>query len=279
MLRTLFSFISILAICQWNGIAADFWPEFRGPTAQGVSTATNVPVNWSATSNVAWKVAIPGKGWSSPVLANGRVYLTTACEVAGNPGISLRVICLNAANGQIIWDVEAIQPNPSDLKPGHIKNSLASPTPIIHDTSLFVHFGHMGTACLNLNGKVLWRQQGVKYAPLHGNGGSPVLVDSELVFNCDGLDNPFVTALDAKTGNVKWKTPRDTSAKKKFSFATPLVVGHGASKQVISAGSGFVAGYAPVNWPRTLAVSLRQWLFGCSPACDVGRSAFHLFGV
>jgi outer membrane protein assembly factor BamB len=234
-------------ICPRNGLSADVWPEFRGPGAQGISAATNVPVRWSATSNIAWKVAVPGKGWSSPVLADGKIYLSTACETEGSPVVSLRAICLSAADGRTIWNVEAIHPDSSTLKPGHMKNSLASPTPIIHGGRLFTHFGHMGTACLTLDGKVLWRQQELKYAPMHGNGGSPLLVDSELVFSCDGLDNPFVAALDAKTGKLNWKTPRDTPANNKFSFSTPLVVDRGASKQVVSAGSGLVAGYNPAD--------------------------------
>jgi outer membrane protein assembly factor BamB len=238
-------FLSV--ICPMNGIAADEWPEFRGPGAQGISTATNVPVNWSATSNIAWKVAVPGKGWSSPVLADGRIYLSTASESKGSPEVSLRVICLSAADGRTLWNVEAIHPDPSTLTPGHMKNSLASPTPIIHGGRLFAHFGHMGTACLTLDGKVLWRQQGIKYSPMHGNGGSPLLVDSELIFSCDGLENPFVVALDSETGNIKWKTPRDTTAKKKFSFCTPLLVDRGGSRQVVSPGSGFVAGYEPAD--------------------------------
>jgi len=237
----------LLVICARDGMTADAWPEFRGPGAQGISTATNVPVRWSASNNIAWKVAVPGKGWSSPVLADGKIYLSTACETEGSPEVSLRVLCLSAADGRTFWDVEAIHPDASDLTPGHMKNSLASSTPIIHGGRLFAHFGHMGTACLTLDGKVLWRQQEVKYSPKHGNGGSAVLVGSALVFNCDGTNDPFVAALDAETGHVNWKTPRDSTARNKFSFSTPLVVGRGTSRQVVSAGSGFVAGYDPAN--------------------------------
>jgi len=237
----------LLLVCPRYGVTADSWPEFRGPGAQGISAATNVPVSWSATSNIAWKVAVPGKGWSSPVLADGQIYLTTACPIEGSNDVSLRVICLSASDGGTLWNVEAIHPYASVLTPGHMKNSQASPTPIIRGGRIFAHFGHMGTACLTLDGKVVWRQQEVKYSPLHGNGGSPLLVDSELVFNCDGLTNPFVAALDAGTGNVKWKTPRDTQAKNKFSFSTPLLVERENSKQVVSAGSGFVAGYDPAD--------------------------------
>src|SRR5271170_6071191 len=122
----------LLLLGPATGVTADSWPEFRGPGAQGISAATNVPVSWSATSNIAWKVAVPGKGWSSPVLADGKIYLTTACETEGSPEVSLRVVCLSAADGRTLWNVEAIHPDSSALVPGHMKNSLASPTPIIH---------------------------------------------------------------------------------------------------------------------------------------------------
>ena len=244
-IRGLFFCCGLLIVDEGCGRANDFWPEFRGPGAQGISTATNVPVHWSASSNIAWKVAVPGKGWSSPVVADGKIYLTTAVEAGGSSELSLRVLCVSAADGRTLWNVEAIHPEASTFTPGHQKNSQASPTPIIAGNELFAHFGHMGTACLTLDGKVLWRQQGVKYLPVHVNGGSPVLVDSELVFGCDGAQDPFLVALDAATGKVKWRTPRNTTAKKTFSFGTPLVVVNGGSQQVISTCSGFVGGYDP----------------------------------
>ncbi len=240
-----FACCALLMVDERHGCANDFWPEFRGPGAQGISTATNVPVHWSASSNIAWKVAVPGKGWSSPAVAEGRIYLTSAVGSEGSSELSLRVICLSAADGGMLWNVEAIHPEASTFTPGHQKNSQASPTPIVAGDKLFAHFGHMGTACLALDGTVLWRQQGVKYSPVHGNGGSPVLVDSELVFGCDGAQDPFLVALDAATGQVKWRTPRNTTAKKTFSFGTPLVVTNDGSRQVISPCSGFVGGYDP----------------------------------
>jgi outer membrane protein assembly factor BamB len=127
----------------------------------------------------------------------------------------------------------------------HSKNSLASSTPIATDDRLFVHFGHMGTAALNLNGKVVWRQEELRYPPVHGNGGSPALVDDLVVFSCDGAADPFVAALDQSTGNVRWKVPRNTSASKTFSFSTPLVLDVDGVRQVVSAGSGFVGAYDP----------------------------------
>ena len=88
---------------------ADEWTQFRGPTGDGISTATHVPVNWTATEHVVWKQAIPGKGWSSPVLSHGKLYLTTAEEVSADV-TSLRALCVDAADGHIVWNVEVFQP-------------------------------------------------------------------------------------------------------------------------------------------------------------------------
>src|SRR5947199_8225860 len=86
--------------------AADLWPQFRGASGQGNSSATNVPVAWSATNNVAWRKEIPGQGWSSPVLAQGRIYLTTAVGGTEGAPVSLRALCLSAADGALVWDRE-----------------------------------------------------------------------------------------------------------------------------------------------------------------------------
>jgi outer membrane protein assembly factor BamB len=223
--------------------AAADWPEFRGPTGQGLSTATNVPVHWNATSNVVWKTEIPGEGWSSPVLVNGKIYLTTA--VTDSTNTSLRALCVNASDGRIQWNAEVLKPDPDAAQAMHKKNSLASPTPILRDGRIYVHFGHMGTAALDLTGKILWQQTTLKYSPMHGNGGSPALVGDTLVINCDGETDPFVAALDAKTGAVRWKTPRNIASTRPFSFSTPLAIEVDGATQVISPGSGFVGGYDP----------------------------------
>jgi len=219
------------------------WPEFRGPTGQGLATAKDVPVQWDATTNVRWKVPLPGEGWSSPVLVGDKLFLTTA-EKAG-PAPSLHALCLAAADGRILWNTEVLRAEAGATKEFHQKNSHASPTPLVRDGVVYVHFGHMGTAALDLNGQVLWRQTGITYSPVHGNGASPALVGDLLVFSCDGKAEPFLAALDTKTGTVRWKTPRQTTAKSKFSFATPLVIEVDGVTQIISPGSGFVGGYDP----------------------------------
>jgi outer membrane protein assembly factor BamB len=243
MLALLRGIVLLLLLC--DKVCASDWPQFRGPNGDGVSEATNVPVRWSTTENVAWKTAIPGEGWSSPVLADGKLYLTTAVAGEGDDAVSLRAISVDAADGRIVWNVEALSADPKEAAKAHTKNRRASSTPVVDGGRLFVHFGHLGTAALDLDGQVLWQQQNVKYSPVHGNGGSPALVDGLLVFSCDGAADPFVAALDQASGDVRWRTPRNTSASKTFSFSTPLVIPVDGAQQVISAGSGFVGAYDP----------------------------------
>jgi outer membrane protein assembly factor BamB len=225
--------------------AADAWPEFRGPTGQGRLDKGSLPTEWSKTKNVAWQQTIPGVGWSSPVVGDNRIYLTTAVKMPGTKDYSLRALCLDAKNGNLVWDEEVFQEDGAKAPAPHSKNSHASPTPILHGDHLYVHFGHQGTACLDLNGKMQWRQTKLNYQPVHGNGGSPIIVDDLLAFSIDGADKQQLVALDLKTGDVRWKTDRQSTAAKRFSFHTPLLIDVNGQKQIISAGSDVVGGYDP----------------------------------
>jgi hypothetical protein len=238
----------ILVLCSFlfaTTLFAEDWPQFRGPSGQGVSKATNLPTKWSATENVAWSVAIPGRGWSSPVIAEGKIYLTTALLERDIP-TSLRAICVDAESGKIVWNTEIFhrEPVPS-LK--HDKSTHSNPTPVVTKDRLYVHFGHLGTAALDLAGNVIWRQTTLGFSSVHGNGGSPALFEDLLIFNCDGAGNPFMAALDAKSGDVKWKAPRNSKARMTFSFSTPLVIEVDGKPQVISPASGIVAAYEPAS--------------------------------
>lgn len=227
-------------------LSAHDWPEFRGPTGQGHSPAKNVPTHWSATENVAWKTAIPGSGWSSPSLVKGRLYLTTAESTDGSSRLTLRVLCLNARDGNLIWNTEVF--HPEDGSSVHKKNGFASPTPLIREGRLYAHFGHLGTACLDLNGKILWKQESIKYPSVHGNGGSPVLAGDRLIFSCDGFANPMVVALSRDTGEVLWKTPRQNEpVPKKFAFSTPLLITNAGRAELISPGAGGTYAYDPAT--------------------------------
>jgi outer membrane protein assembly factor BamB len=230
-----------------DGVTAADWPEFRGPTGQGHAQASGLPVHWDTSENVAWKAAIPGAGWSSPVVSQGRVYLTTAVpKNTGNENDqSLRTLCLDVQTGGILWNIEVFDQDGATTEKIHDKNSHASATPIVDGRFVFVHFGTQGTACLTLDGEIVWATRELKYQPRHGNGGSPALIDDLLVIACDGLDVQFVVALDRKTGEIRWKTDRPVERPQKFSFSTPLVIEVDGRKQVVCPGTDLVAAYDP----------------------------------
>ncbi len=223
--------------------AAD-WPEFRGPTGQGHANTTKLPSEWSATRNVAWKQPVPGRGWSSPSLSGGKIFLTSAVGEADGGPRGLRALCFDAKTGRQLWNTPLFEQDGRAPRI-HNKNSHASPTPLVADGRVYVHFGHQGTACLDLKGKVIWKNTSLNYPPVHGNGGSPILVGDKLVFSCDGGSDPFVVALNKKTGKVIWNTPRFTTAKKTFSFSTPLLITVAGKQQIISPGSGAVCALDP----------------------------------
>ena len=213
------------------------WPQFRGPTGQGHSSETGIPVEWSETKNVAWKVPVRGRGWSSPVISDGRVWITTS--VAATGGASLRAIAFDAATGRELLNVEVFKLSNANLK--NPKNSHASPTPIVEGDRVYVHFGGDGTAALDAtSGAVVWTKK-FPYASQHGSGGSPALHGDLLIFSGDGHYEAWVIALDKRTGNVKWKTER----RKPFdqAYTTPLVIPVNGRDQVVSVGAYRTSAY------------------------------------
>src|SRR5262249_39927689 len=129
------------------------WFQFRGPNGNGHSDA-KLAAEWDAKKNIVWRKEIPGLGWSSPVVVDGKIYLTTA--VSQNDGHSLRVLSLDAKTGEVVWDKEVFKEEAVAPKI-HKKNSHASPTPVVEDGNVYVHFGHMGTACLKAkDGSQVW---------------------------------------------------------------------------------------------------------------------------
>jgi outer membrane protein assembly factor BamB len=224
---------------------AEDWPEFRGPAGQGHYAGKGLPIEWSTTKNVVWKQAIPGRGWSSPIVLDGRIYLTTAVPVEGSKDQSLQALCLDAKTGKIVWQKEVFLQDGKKAPGIHKKNSHASPTPLTDGRRLYVHFGHQGTACLDLDGNVVWRNTELRYEPVHGNGGSPILVGDRLVFAADGYDKQLLIALQRDTGKLAWKTDRNSKAYKKFSFGTPLLITVDGKQQIISPAADAVIAYEP----------------------------------
>lgn len=213
------------------------WPQFRGATGQGHAEGTGLPLTWSETENMLWKQPIEGLGWSSPVIVKGQLWLTTAAD----EGKSLRAICLDPVSGKQLHNVEIFRLD--DAGSIHKKNSHASPTPLVEDGRVYLHFGAHGTACITTDGKLVWKTQELKYNHRHGPGGSPVLYEDLLILSCDGTDVAFVVALDKQTGQIRWTTPRDGP----MAYSTPLIIHAAGRDQLISTGGDQVVSYEPLT--------------------------------
>ena len=231
--------IALVLLLASVGVAAgaEDWPQFRGPTGQGHSSERGLPVEWGESRNVIWKTPVAGRGWSSPVIAGGRVWLTTAIK---ERGASLRAVAFDVDDGREAVNVEVFRIRNGDL--ANAKNSHASPTPIVEADRVYVHFGAEGTAALTTDGEILWKVR-LPYESQHGTGGSPVLHGDLLIVNCDGSDQAYVVALDKRTGKVRWKTSRRQPADQAYS--TPLVIKVGERDEVISVGAYRAAAYDP----------------------------------
>ncbi len=203
-----------------------------------------MPLSWSETEHVAWKTAIPGEGWSSPVIQGNAVWMTTATE----NGCSLRAICVDGQTGRIVHDVEVFHRDAPIEK--HATNSYASPTPILDGDRVYVHFGTMGTACLDsATAEIIWQTHALQWEHEVGPGSSPALFEGLLLFNCDGTDVQFGAALDKNTGTVAWKTERsgviDKPSDRKKAFVTPLVIHDGQRELAIMTAAEWVYAYDP----------------------------------
>ncbi len=241
-----FTLLVLTVCCAAPCWAGDDWPQFRGPDGQGHSDSVGVPLTWSESEHVAWKTEIPGQGWSSPVVLGKQVWMTTATE----GGLSLRAICVDRDSGRVLHNVEVFHRDKAIEI--HATNSYASPTPILEGSRVYVHFGTMGTACLDTkNGEVLWRNEELQFDHQVGPGSSPTLYQNLLLLNCDGTDVQFAAAIDKRTGAVAWKTNRsgviDKAPDQKKAFVTPLVINVAGRDIAIMTGAEWVYAYDPLT--------------------------------
>jgi outer membrane protein assembly factor BamB len=238
--------------------AGSAWPQFRGPSGQGHAAATDLPATWSETANISWKTALPGEGWSSPVLGDGKLWMTAASP----DGLSLRVLAVDPTSGKLVYDVETFRPAKSIGK--NTKNSYASPTPVVDDTHVFVHFGTLGTACLKqADGSIAWKSEELQLDHGEGPGSSPILWRDLLILTCDGKDVQYVAALDKATGKLRWKTPRSgkpaEDPEQRKAYSTPLIVAFDDGDQIISPGADRVIAYDPATGQELWKVEYKGW--------------------
>ncbi len=247
-MRNIFvAFILILAATTSTVARAENWNQLRGPQANGHSSSKSLPTEWNETKNVTWKTAIAGKAWSSPVVWGDQIWVTNATP----DGKKLSAICVDAKSGRIVHDILVYE----IAKPMycHPYNSYGSPTPIIDEGRVWVHFGSAGTACLDTaSGKVLWSRQDFPCNHHRGPGSSPIIFRNLLIVTFDGYDLQYVVALDKNTGKTAWKKDRDIdygtdNGDVKKSYCTPTVIEHEGRLQLIDPSSVATIAYNPLT--------------------------------
>ena len=223
------------------------WPDWRGPTGEGHSEATGLPLHWSETQNIVWKTSIHDLGYSSPVVWDNQVWITTATK----KGETLYAVCVDLTSGRIIHDVEVFHPErPQRI---HRNNSYATPSAVVEKGSVYVHYGSHGTACLDTKtGEVVWRRDDLNCNHLQGPVSSPILYEDLLILSLEGTDVQFVVALDKKTGKNVWRYDRPRELYENIeplyllkSYHTPLVVEVNGTPQLINNGAMLVTGHEP----------------------------------
>lgn len=216
------------------------WPEFRGPTRDGV-VETELPTKWGEGEGVRWKTAIHGRGWSTPIVAEGKVWITTATE----DGRRLSVLCLDEGSGEILLDrVLATVDNPEPLA-NHL-NSYASPTGVVEPGRVWLTFGSYGTFCLDARSfEVLWQRRDLGCSHWRGAASSLAMWEDRLFVTHDGADQQYSVALDKATGETLWRRDRSTdyrddrdgipanSGDLRKAFSTPIFVPVGGGVQMI----------------------------------------------
>lgn len=227
---------------------AENWPEFRGPGRQGVSGEKNLPIKWGKSENIAWSSAIPGVSWSTPIVWENRVFLTTATD----EGRSCRVLALDAATGKTLWDREVFRQVPRKKE---TRNSYSTPTPVTDGKRVYAAFSDGSFVALDFAGNIAWTNRDYPFYSQHGLGASPVLSGGLFIMTMDASsegedklvgwqkpwDKSFMVALDAETGKQRWKTMRGTT---RISHGTPtLWNGPDGKPQVVTEAGDVVQGF------------------------------------
>jgi outer membrane protein assembly factor BamB len=233
---------ALICVCR-----AENWPQFRGPTGQNISSEKNLPLNWSAESNILWKAQIPGEAWSSPIVWKDRVFVTTATD----QGQSCHVLAISPKDGSVLWDKEVFRQVPR-RKEG--RNSYATPTPATDGERVCACFGDGSFAALDFQGVIVWTNHAYSFYGQHGLGSSPILYDGLLIMARDGSsegedkklgwqtpwDQSYVLALDAKTGKERWKGKRGLS---RISHMGPAIWKAPGHVEVVSEAGDVVQGF------------------------------------
>ena len=252
--------------------ANEQWSQFRGHYGNGIIKSTSAPINWSENTNIDWKTPIHDRGWSSPVIWNDQIWMTTATK----DGNKMYAICVNKLSGKIDHDIHVF-----DVKsPQAItnENTYASPTPVVEEGRVYVHFGTYGTACISTkDGQILWKRRDLNCDHEIGAGpaSSPFIYNNFLIFNVDGRDVQYVIALNKETGKTAWKTNRsvdfsDVQINQRKAYGTPFIIPRGNTNQMVSIGAKGVYSYDPENGKELWKAEHRGWSIAPRPVYGEG---------
>ena len=235
----------LLLLCSTCQVtAAENWPEFRGPDGDG-STDAKLPLTWSESENVKWKIPIHGKGWSSPVIWGDQLWVTTATE----DGKQMSALCVDRHSGKVLKDVVVFENEEPQYC--HPTNSYASCTPVIEAGRIYVHFGRYGTACLDTaTGDKLWERRDIECNHWRGPGSSPIVHDDKLIVAYDGYDYQFVVAFNKNDGTTAWHRDREIdygteNGDRKKAYSTATAFKHKGRTQVVSPSATESIAYDP----------------------------------
>jgi outer membrane protein assembly factor BamB len=223
-----------------EGEGARYWPQWRGPSAQGHVADAAYTDSWSPTSRVAWKTPVPGRGNSSPIVWSDRIYLTTARD----DGRRLSLLAFNRTDGRVVWDTAITQ---NGVEWVHQKNGYASATPVTDGQRIYASFGRHGLVAFDMNGRIAWQRAFAAIENYHGPAGSPVLYKDRIFLYQDqaarGSQGGFVAAFDKASGRTIWQTQR----RETVGWGTPVVIHTGGRDELIVSGQGRVVAYDPAT--------------------------------
>ncbi len=246
--------LALLAVAAiFNKTNADDWRQFRGPHGNGVVEDAKLPEAWGSDSNLKWKVAVPGEGWSAPIVVGQKIFVTTsvsAGQKSKDSDHAWKVICLDAASGKTIWSKDAINGKPR--LGTHRDNTYATETPVTDGTKIVVYFGMMGLFCYDLDGNVIWKKDLGNYPMKNdwGTGSSPIIHKSLVFLQMDNEQNSFLVALDLATGEEKWRKSREETS----NWGSPIIWANSMRTELVTAGKT-IRSYKPedgtVLWQAT----------------------------
>ena len=227
-----------------EGEGANYWPGWRGPSAQGYVKGSGYPDTWSSTDNVLWRVSVPGEGNSSPIVWRDRIFLTTS----RTGGRKLLLLSFRRTDGKMLWETAIPQ---HGVERGHNKNGHASATPITDGRLVYASFGTHGLYAFDFDGKIVWHAQVPKLDNYHGSAGSPVLYQNTVILYQDHQGQSFVVAFHKQTGNMIWRTKRDT----RTGWGTPVVIRAGRRDELIVSSQHKVTAYDPATGTELWSVT------------------------